>query len=66
MDIVFEVGQIVEVFDNTCGHFFEIGEKVRVRTVEPDGAVDSCEHLDRRDHWFLDNDDIRHLQGDFK
>ena len=64
--INYEVGQILEVYNNTCGHNFEIGEKVRVRTLDKDGNVDSCEHLDCHDFWYLDDDDVRHIQGELQ
>lgn len=61
--IEYEVGQVVEVRDNTCGHWFEIGEKVRIRSLDKDGEVESAEHLDCSDHWYLDEDDIKPLEG---
>lgn len=64
--IKFEVGQILEVYDNTCDHMFDIGEKVRVRALNEDGDIDSCEHLDGSDYWFVDSFDVRHIDGDVK
>ena len=38
------VGEVVEVYRNTCGHKFRIGEKVRVKHVS--GSSARAEHLD--------------------
>ena len=66
MSVLFEVGQILEVYNNTCGHHFEIGEKVRVLGINNDGSIDSCEKLDGTDHWYVDEDDVRHIQGELQ
>lgn len=64
--IKYEVGDIVEVIDNVTGHYFEIGDKVRVRSIFNDGTIDSCEHLDKSDHWYVDNEEVRHIQGELQ
>lgn len=60
----FEVGQIVEVYNNTCGHCFEIGELLRVKRLDPYGELERCEHLDGRDYWYVGADDVRHVEGE--
>ena len=64
--IKFEVGDIVEVIAELYGHEFTIGEKVRVRTLCADGTIDSCEYLDKRDQWFLDDEEVRHVKGELQ
>lgn len=64
--IEFEVGQIVEVYNNTCCHEFCIGELVRVKNIDINGEVSVCEHLDGRDWWWADSEDVRHVEGESK
>lgn len=58
MKAVYEVGEIVQVSANTCGHCFVNGEPVRIRTLDEGGDVESAEHLDGRDFWYIDDEDI--------
>lgn len=64
--IKYEVGDIVEVIDRITGHEFDIGEKIRVRSLLNDGTINSCEYLDKSDYWFLDNEEVRHVQGELQ
>lgn len=57
--VKYEVGQLFEVFDNTCRHWFEIGEIVRLKTLDEDGDIESCQDLNGYDFWFVDSDDVR-------
>lgn len=57
--VKYEVGQLFEVFDNTCGHEFEIGEIVRLKTLDKYGYIESCQDLNGYDYWFVDSDDVR-------
>lgn len=54
--IKYEVGQEVRIRDNTCGHYFHMGEIVTIRGLKEDGRVDSC--FNGEDRWYLDEDDI--------
>lgn len=49
------VGEVVEVYRNTEGHCFQVGERVRIQ--ENDAVGDFvAEYLDKRDFWFVKND----------
>jgi hypothetical protein len=61
--VKYEVGQIVEIRDNTCGHCFEIGEHVRIKSLDEDSEVETAEHLDGSDFWYLDADDFATIKG---
>ena len=61
--IEYAVNQIVKIRDNTCGHSFEIGDKVRIKSIDFDGSVTSAEYLDCSDFWCLDEDDIEPFLG---
>ncbi|UUV45975.1 hypothetical protein [Bacillus phage vB_BanS-Thrax3] len=58
----YEIGEIVEIIDDSNGHLFEIGEHVRIRTLHFHGGVASAESLDGTVFWFLDEDDIKKIE----
>lgn len=64
--VKYEVGDIVEVVSKLHGHCFRIGDKVRVRTLLCNGTIDSCEYLDKSDHWYVDDEEVRHVQGEIQ
>lgn len=53
------IGEVVEVYRNTVGHVFEIGQKVRAVEVK-DGRV-KAESLNSQGHWWVGGD-IRPIQ----
>ena len=63
MKAVYEVGEIVKVRANTCDHSFLNGEHVRIRNLSEGGNVETAEHLDGRDFWYIDDEDICKLRN---
>lgn len=62
----FKVGEIVKIVANKAEHRFEIGESVRILSSD---QGDECkageykaEHLDKRDYWFVDEEDIKAIK----
>jgi hypothetical protein len=62
----YELGQIVEVVDNTCGHSFYIGQKVIIKKFDDDNKVEAAWNLDKTDFWYLDEDDIAPWKGELQ
>lgn len=58
----YEVGQkvmvIVDRKVSESGHEFHYGQIVRVRKLDSDGLIDSCEYLDGHDYWYIDQDEV--------
>jgi len=61
MKVVYELGEVVEIRDNTCGHGFYYGEHVRIKSLDGD-YVETAEYLDGNDFWYLDEDDIQKIE----
>ena len=59
----YEVGDIAVITRELNGHRFEIGDKVRVRSLNDDGTVYTVEYLDKRDWWAVSEGEMRRLGG---
>jgi len=54
----YKVGQFVEVISNELSnHRFRIGAIVKVKELDEDGEIDTCE--DKTDFWWVSQDEVK-------
>ena len=57
----YKVGQVVKVIANRNGHYFKIGEKVRIEIMDGN-EVCSANSLDGEERWLIGNKDIEEIK----
>jgi hypothetical protein len=55
-------GTLMVITGNASGHYFNIGETVRV-VAEAAGTIHNCENLDGGDYWYVSESDMKPLEA---